>query len=490
MLGEDPARAGPAWRARIGVVLQESEPPGLLSVREVLDLFAGYFPHPRPVEDTIAQAGLEAQAEMRAQKLSGGQRRRLEVAMALIGDPELLFLDEPTTGFDPAARREAWEVIEGLRAGGKTIFLTTHYLDEAQRLADRVAIVKDGAIVAEGPPAELAGRDRARAVIAFSLPDGAGELPGGLSAAPAAGPGGRLELRTERVVDDLARAVRLGARPRHRPARTGGHPPEPRGRLPRAGAMSLVLHQYRYDQRQFWREPASVFFTAVLPLIFLVLFVAIFGNEDTDVGDHTVKGATYYLPAILALALLNATFVNLTIWVTIERERGHLKRVRATPVPAWVVIAGRALTAAAVAAVMVVVVCTAGLVLYGVDLPGETLPGAVLAIVVGVLALTALGFAASALVPSENAAPPIANVIVLPLEFMSGIFVPQSEIPDWMDSVAGVFPVKPLFDALLLAFDPTTEGAGIAWGDLAVLAAWGAAGAIAAVRLFRWSPRR
>jgi ABC-2 type transport system permease protein len=255
--------------------------------------------------------------------------------------------------------------------------------------------------------------------------------------------------------------------------------------------MSLVLHQYRYDQRQFWREPTGVFFTVVLPLIFLVLFVAIFGNGTIELGGgREIRGATYYLPAILALALLNATFVNLTIWLTIERERGRLKRVRATPVPAWVVIAGRALTAAAVAAVMVVVVCAVGAVLYGVELPVATLPGLLLAIVVGTAALAALGFAAAGLVPSENAAPPLANAIVLPLEFISGIFVPSEQIPDWMDSIASVFPVKPLFDAVLVAFDPTTGGPGIAWGDLAVLVAWGAAGVAVALRTFRWSPRR
>jgi ABC-2 type transport system permease protein len=254
--------------------------------------------------------------------------------------------------------------------------------------------------------------------------------------------------------------------------------------------MSLALHQYRYDQRQFWREPASVFFTVTLPLIFLVLFVAIFGNDTTRIGDHEIKSSTYYVPAILALALINATFVNLTVWVTIARERGQLKRARATPVPAWVIIAGRTLTAAAVAGVMVVVVCAFGAVLYGVALPDSTLPGVILAILVGTFALAALGFAAAALVPSENSAPPVANVVALPLEFISGIFVPSDVIPDWMDAIAGVFPVKPLFDAVLTAFDPTTTGSGIAWGDLAVLAAWGVAGTAVAVRFFRWSPRR
>ena len=254
--------------------------------------------------------------------------------------------------------------------------------------------------------------------------------------------------------------------------------------------LSLALHQYRYDQRQFWRESASVFFTVVLPLLFLILFVAIFGNDTTRIAGATVKTATYYVPAILALAVVNATFVNLTIWLAIARERGQLKRVRATPCPAWVVIAGRTFAAVAVAAVMTVVVCGFGALVYGVELPTHTLPGAMIALLVGVLSLGALGFACASIVPSENSAPPIANVIVLPLEFISGIFVPADQIPDWMLSVAGVFPLKPVFDAILTAFNPATAGAGIAWGDLAVVAAWGVAGLLFAMRFFRWAPRR
>jgi len=254
--------------------------------------------------------------------------------------------------------------------------------------------------------------------------------------------------------------------------------------------VSLVLHQYRYDQKQFWREPASVFFTVVLPLIFFVLFAAIFGSDTTVVNGEKIETATYYVPAIIALALINATFVNLTIWLTIQRERGQLKRIRATPVPASAVIAGRTLTAIVIAAIMVVAVLLFGFALYGVDLPDSTLPGVVVSVLVGTLSLAALGFAAASLVPSENAAPPIANVIVLPLEFMSGIFVPADNIPDWMNTIAGVFPVKPLFDSLLAAFGPTASGIGVSWGDLAVVAAWGIVGVVVALRRFRWSPRR
>jgi ABC-2 type transport system ATP-binding protein len=173
VLGEDPARAGSAWRDRIGIVLQSNSLDPYLTVRESLELYAGYFSHPRSVEEVIALVGLEEKAEERARKLSGGQQRRLDVGMALVGDPELLFLDEPTTGFDPSARRQFWDVIAGLRDLGKTVFLTTHYMDEAQRLADRVTIIAAGQIVAEGTPEDLGERDKATTTIRYR--DAAGE---------------------------------------------------------------------------------------------------------------------------------------------------------------------------------------------------------------------------------------------------------------------------------------------------------------------------
>ncbi len=167
VLGEDPQRAGREWRERIGIVLQSGRLDPYLTVRESLDLYAGYFRNPRPTEEVIALIGLEGKAGERASRLSGGQQRRLDVGMALVGDPELLFLDEPTTGFDPSARRQAWEVIAGLRDLGKTVFLTTHYMDEAQRLADRVTIIAAGEIVARGTPEDLGDRDRGETTIRY-----------------------------------------------------------------------------------------------------------------------------------------------------------------------------------------------------------------------------------------------------------------------------------------------------------------------------------
>jgi ABC-2 type transport system ATP-binding protein len=200
VLGEDPAVAGADWRERIGVVLQESEPEPDLTARECLSLYAGYYAGPRPVDETLALVGLAEAADQRAGKLSGGQRRRLDVALALIGDPELVFLDEPTTGFDPSARRAAWELIASLRDLGVSILLTTHYMEEAERLADRIVVIRDGEIVATGPPRTLGGRNRAAARIAFAAPAGPnGRLAGRVERLP----GGRFALQSTDVARDL-----------------------------------------------------------------------------------------------------------------------------------------------------------------------------------------------------------------------------------------------------------------------------------------------
>jgi ABC-2 type transport system ATP-binding protein len=201
VLGHDPWGAPASWRARIGIVLQESEAEPGVTVRECLELYAGYYPAPRDVAETLALVELTGQAGQRATALSGGQRRRLDVALALIGDPELIFLDEPTTGFDPAARRAAWEVIGGLRELGKTIFLTTHYMEEAERLADRIAVIAAGQIVAEGTPQTLADRQLQAAQIAFTAP--VADLPPTLADRVEAMSDGRMLLRSGTVAADL-----------------------------------------------------------------------------------------------------------------------------------------------------------------------------------------------------------------------------------------------------------------------------------------------
>ena len=170
VLGVDPASPTRAWRSRVGLVLQECRLTPELTVHEAVEQYAGYYQRPRDVSETVGLVGLGGKEDTRTSHLSGGQQRRLDVALALVGDPDLLFLDEPTTGFDPSARRQAWRVISSLRELGKTVFLTTHYMDEAQALADRVAILRAGEIVAEGPPDRLGDRGRRASEISFAIP--------------------------------------------------------------------------------------------------------------------------------------------------------------------------------------------------------------------------------------------------------------------------------------------------------------------------------
>ena len=167
VLGHDPANRELDLRQRIGIVLQSTGVDPYLTVRETVELYAGYYPKPRDVDEVIGVVGLDEKRDVRVDKLSGGQQRRLDVAIGLAGDPELLFLDEPTTGFDPSARRNAWEMVKNLTSLGKTVFLTTHFMDEAQYLANRVAVIARGEVVAEGPPSTIGGRDTMQTVIRF-----------------------------------------------------------------------------------------------------------------------------------------------------------------------------------------------------------------------------------------------------------------------------------------------------------------------------------
>jgi ABC-2 type transport system ATP-binding protein len=196
VLGEDPRDAGLDWRRQLGIVLQETAVEPYLTVREVLRRNQAYYDHPLGIDDTIERVGLTAKADARIRTLSGGQQRRLDVALGIIGRPRLLFLDEPTTGFDPGARRGAWDLVRSLRDTGTTIVLTTHYMDEAQALADRLAVIAYGRIVAEGTPADIGGRDHAAVRIRFALPTDVGiaDLP---VAAEADGPGRVIVLAEE-----------------------------------------------------------------------------------------------------------------------------------------------------------------------------------------------------------------------------------------------------------------------------------------------------
>jgi ABC-2 type transport system ATP-binding protein len=207
VLGIDPGdrRSGQRLRSQLGVVLQELAVEPFLSVRQVLERNAGYYPAPRPVADVIELVGLAEKADAKVKTLSGGQQRRLDVGLGIVGNPALLFLDEPTTGLDPAGRRTSWELVRRLAGEGTTVILTTHYMEEAEALADQVAIIASGKIVAHGPPASLGGRDQGAATIRFQLP--AGVTPADLPVA-VIGEGPSVELRTDRELEALYELTR------------------------------------------------------------------------------------------------------------------------------------------------------------------------------------------------------------------------------------------------------------------------------------------
>lgn len=250
----------------------------------------------------------------------------------------------------------------------------------------------------------------------------------------------------------------------------------------------LALHQFRFDQKTFWRNPASVFFTVMLPLIFLLIFATIFGNDRIEeLGG--VKTTTYYVPAIISLAVVSAAMQSLAISLTVDRENGLLKRTRGTPLPSWVFIAGRIGNSCVVSVLMLALLAGLGRLLYGVAIPWERLPAVLVTLAVGAACFCCLGIAITAAIPSEDAAAPITNVAVLPLYFLSGVFIPESEIPAGVLHVADAFPIRHFFEAFFVAWDPRTVGAGFEWGHLGVVAAWGIAGLGIAIRTFRWEPR-
>jgi ABC-2 type transport system permease protein len=250
--------------------------------------------------------------------------------------------------------------------------------------------------------------------------------------------------------------------------------------------VTLVLHQARFDLLAFIRNRQSRFFTLVLPVLFLVIFVSVFGNNR--IGPQNVKASTYYVPGLAALGVIAASFVNLVISITAQRESGVLKRRRATPVPAWVLIAGRALTAIVVALAVMTVLLLIGRFAYGVHLPTRTLPAVIVTGVLGAVVFCCLGYALSTAIHSADAAQPVVQAIMLPLYFISGVFIPNVNLPTWLRDVAKVFPVQHLADGLHHAFDPATRGTGFVWSDLAVLAAWGVAGLAVALARFSWTP--
>jgi ABC-2 type transport system permease protein len=251
--------------------------------------------------------------------------------------------------------------------------------------------------------------------------------------------------------------------------------------------IRLLAHQTRYELLTFVRNRQGPFFTAALPVIFLVIFVSVFGKNR--VGPEHVEASTYYVPGIAALAILSAAFANLVISITAQRELGILKRRRATPVPAWVLVTARALCALVIGLVVMAIVLAVGRLAYDVHLNSSALPALALTAVVGSLAFACLGYALSTAISTADAAQPVVLATTLPLYFISGVFIPSVRLPSFLAHLAEVFPVQHLVAALHNGFAPGVHSISVAWSDLGVIAAWGVAGLALALVRFSWTPR-
>jgi ABC-2 type transport system permease protein len=224
--------------------------------------------------------------------------------------------------------------------------------------------------------------------------------------------------------------------------------------------------------------------------MFLVIFNVVFGDQEIEVPGGSIDTSTFYVPAILAMSIINACFTSIAQIIAFQRDRGVLKRLRGTPMPAVSYFAGRIIQTMAVTALLVVIVIAFGVVLYGVELQGEKLPAMIVAILVGAGAFCALGMAMTCFIPNADAAPAVVNAVILPLLFISDVFIPMENSPRWLTDLASVFPVSHLAESMHEAFNPLTDGSGFDAKSLVVMAAWGVAGLVVAVRYFSWEPRK
>jgi ABC-2 type transport system permease protein len=253
--------------------------------------------------------------------------------------------------------------------------------------------------------------------------------------------------------------------------------------------VTQSLRVVRYTNKAFWRNPANAFFTFAFPLMFLVIFTALFGTGTVPVAGREVNTSTFYVGAILAFSIITATYTNLAINIAFTRDFGILKRVRGTPMASWSFMVGRILHAIVITLILVVIVVAFGALFYDAEVPTDTLPAFLVTIAVGAAAFSALGLALTSVIPNADASPAIVNASILPLLFLSGIFIPIQDPNAWYVTVAKIFPVYHFAEAMNSAYF-SVSGSGFEGQHLLILGAWGLAGAILAARFFSWEPRR
>jgi len=252
-----------------------------------------------------------------------------------------------------------------------------------------------------------------------------------------------------------------------------------------SGPMRHLWRQIRYQNTMFWRTPVAAFFTILLPIMFLVLFNLLFGNADIG----RVPFSQFFTPAIAVFAAISASFTNLAINTAMNRDQGILKRIRGTPLPPWIYLAGRIGSAVIIAAISILLMFFLGWLLYDFQIVWSRLHEAVLVFLVGLAAFSALGLAVSAVVKNSDAVPAVANAVILPMAFVSDVFIQTDEAPDWLQTIGDILPMKHFVSLFGDAFNPFVEGSVLGWGSLAVMVAWGAAALVVTVRFFSWDPR-
>jgi ABC-2 type transport system permease protein len=254
--------------------------------------------------------------------------------------------------------------------------------------------------------------------------------------------------------------------------------------------IGLTLRQARFDNKAFWRNPAAAFFTFVFPLMFLLIFNLVFPSGEVEVEGGLIDTSTFYVPAILALSVINACFTGISQTVAFNRDQGVLKRLRGTPMPPIAFFLGRVLQTVFVTILLVIIVMAVGAVAFGVEIQTDKLPAMAVALVVGAAAFCALGLAMSGFIPNADSGPAVVNAVILPLLFISDVFIPMQDAPQWLRDFASLFPVSHLSRAMHEAYNPLTAGSGFEVKSLVVMAAWGVLGLALAVRYFSWEPRK
>ncbi len=532
VLGLDPVRDGRALRPRMGIMLQQGGLPPQVRVRELVRLYASFYRDPEDPDALLGRVGLSDAGRRRVKVLSGGEKQRLALALALVGRPEVALLDEPTAGMDPQAKAATRDVVSGLRDRGVPVLLTTHELADLERLADRIAIVDHGRLVSLGTPAELVAgvRRRLRFRIAGVLSAaGRAELAGALAAAdgPAPGgswgpgstagsdgtagrpsvdedgPGGAYAVEgiepSPRVVSALAEWCRgrdllltemraAGGTLEERyleivGAAAGGQAQadavgDRRGRLVSAPATlpRMVAAQAGMELRLTARRGENLFVTLVLPAALLAFFAAV-----PVLPSEGPSAAAFLLPGTLGLAIIATSFVNLGIATAFERGYGVLKRLGGSPLPRSGLLAAKVLAVAVVETVGVAILLAVALVLGWRPDPGISPAVIVAAAILGTFAFASLGLLlAGALRPEATLA--IANAVFVLFLLVGGVILPIASLPEPLATVARALPSGALTDALRAGF----SGTGDVLVPLVVLAAWGVVAAFVTARTFRW----